>query len=62
MSDDLTGFDRVLREDADRFTMTVCVYAAASGRTPYEVAHEALGDALARLTEDGSLGTAVDDE
>ena len=51
-----TGYDNVLREDADRFVMTVAVIAEAEGRTPAEVATEAMSDALARLTEIGALG------
>lgn len=51
-----TGYDHLLREDADHFVMTVAVAAEAAGRSPFEVAVEALKDALARLTETGQLG------
>ncbi len=53
---DLTGYEKVLREDADNFALTVAVYAEAAGRAPVDVAREAIQHALARLTERGALG------
>lgn len=49
-------YAKLLRDDADRFAMTVAVVAEADERPPADVAEEALRDALARLTETGALG------
>ena len=50
------GYAKVLREDADRFVLAVAVVAEHEGRSPAEVALEAMQNALARLTETGALG------
>lgn len=54
--------EKLLRDDADAFALTVAVVAAEVGRPPAEVAQEALSDALARLTETGVLGSTIEDE
>lgn len=54
-------YERLLRKDADNFVLTVAVVADATGRTPHDVAHEAIGDALARLHEQGAFDPDGDD-
>lgn len=55
------SYDDVLREDADRFVTTIAVVAEDAGRSPLDVAVEAMADALARLQESGVLGSEPDE-
>jgi hypothetical protein len=56
------AYERLLRVDAEKFALTVAVYAWSVGRDPRIVALDELTNALARLSEAGVLGSAVNDD
>lgn len=58
----MSGLDAELRRAADEFVLVVAVVADENGAQPYEVAREAISDALARLTEVGALGETEKEE